>query len=203
MFKSVMLVCISSTKLGATHIRNGNRALNYIVWHWVWHKTVVIFQTTFSNAFSWMKIYEFRLRFHWSLFLRVQLTIFQHWSRLWLGPYQATSHRLNQWWLVFWSMYASLGRNELYKKIWSVTKENGSHSDKFLVTGGTSDGEGDQLKYMQWLHWSNVAPNPRPRSRWLPYRRRHFLMHFPEFWLKFHWSFFLRAQSIITQHWFR
>ena len=24
------------------------------------------------------KIYEFRLRFHWSLFLRVQLTIFQH-----------------------------------------------------------------------------------------------------------------------------
>ena len=27
------------------------------------------FQTTFSNAFSWMKLYEFRLKFHWSLFL--------------------------------------------------------------------------------------------------------------------------------------
>ena len=38
-------------------------------------KTVAIFQTTFSNAFSWMKMYEFQLRFHWSLFLRVQLTI--------------------------------------------------------------------------------------------------------------------------------
>ena len=25
--------------------------------------------------------YEFRLKFHWSLFLRVQLTIFQHWFR--------------------------------------------------------------------------------------------------------------------------
>ena len=29
-----------------------------------------------SNAFSWMEIYEFRLKFHWSLFLRDQLTIF-------------------------------------------------------------------------------------------------------------------------------
>ena len=36
------------------------------------------FLTTFSNAFSWMRIYKFRLRFHWSLFSRVQLTIFQH-----------------------------------------------------------------------------------------------------------------------------
>ena len=27
----------------------------------------------------WMKMLEFRLNFHWSLFLRVQLTIFQHW----------------------------------------------------------------------------------------------------------------------------
>ena len=40
-----------------------------------------ISQTTFSNAFSWLKMFEFRLKFHWSLFLRVQLTIFQHWFR--------------------------------------------------------------------------------------------------------------------------
>ena len=39
------------------------------------------FQTTFSNAFSWMKMIKFRLRFHWSLFPRVQLTILQHWFR--------------------------------------------------------------------------------------------------------------------------
>ena len=38
-----------------------------------------IVQTTFSNAFSWMKMFQLRLQFHWSLFLRVQLTIFQHW----------------------------------------------------------------------------------------------------------------------------
>ena len=40
-----------------------------------------ILQTTFSNAFSWMKRHEFHLRFHWSLFLRFELTIFQHWFR--------------------------------------------------------------------------------------------------------------------------
>ena len=38
-------------------------------------------QTAFSNAISWMKMFEFRLKFHWSLFLKVQLTIFQHWFR--------------------------------------------------------------------------------------------------------------------------
>ena len=38
----------------------------------------VIFQTIFWYAFSWMKMYEFRYRFHWSLLLRVLLTIFQH-----------------------------------------------------------------------------------------------------------------------------
>ena len=33
----------------------------------------VIFQTTFSNAFSWMKMNEFRLRFHWSFVPKGQM----------------------------------------------------------------------------------------------------------------------------------
>ena len=37
-----------------------------------------ISQTTFSIAVSWIKMYEFRLRSHWSGFLRLQLTISQH-----------------------------------------------------------------------------------------------------------------------------
>ena len=40
-----------------------------------------ISQTTFSYAFSRMKMNEFRLGFHWSLFLRLEWTIFQHWFR--------------------------------------------------------------------------------------------------------------------------
>ena len=81
--------------------------------HWGRGKMTAIFQTTSSNAFSWMKVYEFRSRFHWSWFLRVQLTIFQHWFRNWLGADQATSHFLNQCWFVYWRIYASLGLNEL------------------------------------------------------------------------------------------
>ena len=49
--------------------------------HWGRDKMADISQTTFSNAFSWMKMFEFLLEFHWSLFLGVQLTIFQHWFK--------------------------------------------------------------------------------------------------------------------------
>ena len=45
----------------------------YILTHLGWNKMATILQTTFSNAFSCMKWYEFQLRFHWSLFPRVQL----------------------------------------------------------------------------------------------------------------------------------
>ena len=38
--------------------------------HWSQYKIATNFLMTFSNAFSWMKIYEFRLRFHWRLFPR-------------------------------------------------------------------------------------------------------------------------------------
>ena len=72
-----------------------------------------ISQTTLSTAFSWMKMFEFRLKFHWSMFLSVQFTIFQRWFRYWLGADQATSHYLNQWLFVHWRIYASLGLNEL------------------------------------------------------------------------------------------
>ena len=53
--------------------------------HWLtpWgrDKIVVISQTRFSNAFSSIKMHEFRFRFHWGLFLNFELTIFQQWSR--------------------------------------------------------------------------------------------------------------------------
>ena len=52
-----------------------------VLTHWGRDKMTAVFQTTFSTAFSWMKMDEFRLGFHWSLFLRFDLTIFQHWLR--------------------------------------------------------------------------------------------------------------------------
>ena len=53
----------------------------FVKTHWGRDIMAAIFQTTFSNGFSWMKMFEFRLKFHWSLFLRVQLRISQHWFK--------------------------------------------------------------------------------------------------------------------------
>ena len=44
-------------------------------------KMAAVLQTIFSDAFLWMRNFLFWLKFHWSLFLRVQLTIIQHWFR--------------------------------------------------------------------------------------------------------------------------
>ena len=49
--------------------------------HWGRGKLAAIFQVTLKIIISWMKMYKLRLTFHWSLFPRVQLTIFQHWFR--------------------------------------------------------------------------------------------------------------------------
>ena len=57
----------------------------FMIWssltHWGRDEMDNISQATFSNALSSMKMLKFRLEFHWSLFLRVQLTISQHWFR--------------------------------------------------------------------------------------------------------------------------
>ena len=44
-------------------------------------KMAAISGTIFSDAFSWMNSFAFWLKFHWSLFLSVQLTITQYWFR--------------------------------------------------------------------------------------------------------------------------
>ena len=68
-----------------------------------------IFKYIFLN-----QMYKLRLIFHWNLFPRVQLTIFQDWFREWLGQAdQVASHYLKQWWYVYWRIYAILGVNEL------------------------------------------------------------------------------------------
>ena len=53
-------------------------------------------------------MHEFQLRFNWSLLLRIQLAIFQHCFRSWVG-----ASYLNQGCLDYLCLYASLGLNEL------------------------------------------------------------------------------------------
>ena len=55
------------------------------------------FLTTFSNAFSWAKIYKFRLRFYISVFPMVRLTILKHWFRKWLGGRPGAYMRHSAW----------------------------------------------------------------------------------------------------------
>ena len=52
-----------------------------VLTHLGWNKMAAISQMTFPIAFSLMKMHEFRLKFHWSLFLIVQLITIQHWFR--------------------------------------------------------------------------------------------------------------------------
>ena len=75
--------CTKATicKMSCHLISQNLEATRLVLTHWGRDKMAAIFQTTFSNGFSWMKMYEFRLTFHWSLCLGVQFTIFQHWFR--------------------------------------------------------------------------------------------------------------------------
>ena len=49
--------------------------------HWDRDKMDVIPQAIYQNAVSLKKMFEFWFKFHWSLYIRVQITIFQHWFR--------------------------------------------------------------------------------------------------------------------------
>ena len=56
---------------------------NYIaLTHWGRDKMTAVSQTTLSNAFSWMKMLAFRLRFHWSLFQRFQINDIPSWVQI-------------------------------------------------------------------------------------------------------------------------
>ena len=54
---------------------------SFALTHLPFNKMAAISQTIFSDAFSWMKIFIFWLKFHRSLFPKVQLTITQHWFK--------------------------------------------------------------------------------------------------------------------------
>ena len=60
-------------------------------------KTGIILRQHFHMHFM-RKILIFCFKFHSCMFLRIQLTISQHWFRLGFGTKQTTTCYLNQWW---------------------------------------------------------------------------------------------------------
>ena len=86
MVKNSVAFCHSMAIEIKLHYRaKANDSLIHHLWipltHWGRDEMEAITQTTFSIAFFWKKMFELWLKFLWSLFLRVQLTIFQHWFR--------------------------------------------------------------------------------------------------------------------------
>ena len=57
---------------------------------------VAILETLFSNAISLMKMIEFQLKYHWTLFRMISLTMGRHCFRQWLGTEQTAGHYLNK-----------------------------------------------------------------------------------------------------------
>ena len=111
-----------------------------------------IFKCTFLIENVWTLI-----RFHWSLFLRVQFTIFQHWFWWWLGADQVTRHYLNQWWWDYRRMYASFSLIELTNfKCHSADQTTSfTIADKTLWAGWQSNLTG------QCFTWVSMFPSTR------------------------------------------
>ena len=76
-----LIACYLGEPATVNSFGNCEMLTNAHLTHWGRDKIDAILQTTFSNAISWMKMFEFQLKFHWSSFLKVQLKIFKHWFR--------------------------------------------------------------------------------------------------------------------------
>ena len=84
-------------------------------------KMAAISQTIFSDAFSWMKSFIFWLKFHWTLFLRVLLTITQQLFRFGsdngLSPNRRQAIIWTNFYPIHWRIYAALGGDET-REVW-------------------------------------------------------------------------------------
>ena len=64
-----------------SHVIRCHVVMDHVLTHLSSDKMAAISQTIFSDSFSWMKSFVLWLKFHWSLFLWVQLTTNQHWFK--------------------------------------------------------------------------------------------------------------------------
>ena len=117
--------------------------------HWGQEKVAAISQTTFWNAFSRMKMYEFHLRFHWNLFLRFKWTIFQHWFRLIMAWRQPGVKPLSEWIMDSLLMHICVTRPQ-----WVKIKMHGVDMD-------VTDIKPTCIQVMAWCV-SGTKPLPEP-----------------------------------------
>ena len=68
--------------------------------HWGRDKMIIVFQTIFWNAVSWMKNLIFCFKFHCDSFVGDKFTISQHWLKGWLSTKQATVDKFSPNYMV-------------------------------------------------------------------------------------------------------
>ena len=96
-------------------IRICNTEIAVLLTHWRPDKMHKNLQTTFSNAFSWMKMIVFLLKFHWNLFPKGPINDIP--ALVDIMACQATNHYLNQWWPSFTDAYICATRPQWVKLI--------------------------------------------------------------------------------------
>ena len=70
----VVMFCCGFVPMHFTHVASGYSTVTWAIIRWTHRgrdKMAANFQTTFSNAYLWIKIYEFRLILYWRLFLKL------------------------------------------------------------------------------------------------------------------------------------
>ena len=101
-----------------------NWAFNNLLWqntetnlifltHWGLDKMADIFQTIFSSAFSWIKMYLVTIRFSLILVASGPINNTSALVKIMAWRRPGNSYYLNQWWLIYRRIYSSFGPNEL------------------------------------------------------------------------------------------
>ena len=120
--------------------------LIYFLTQWGLDKMADIFQTIFSSAFSWIKMYLATIEFSLILVASGPINNTSALVKIMAWRRPGDSHYLNQWWLIYRRIYASFGPNELmsmfaivatgigwiYLESWHFINGNKLPSDLFL-----------------------------------------------------------------------
>ena len=77
------------------------------------YKMAAIFQTIFSDAFSWNENIWIAIKISLKFLPKGPINIIPALGQIMAWCRLSESHCLNQWWLIYWRVYASLGLNEL------------------------------------------------------------------------------------------
>ena len=122
-------------------------------------KMDAISQTIFSDAFSWMRTFVFLIKFHWSLFLRLQLTK----TSIGLDNGLALNRRQAIIWTnadpVQWHIYTSLGGEEL-----THGKGMFSYRNRHMIcSSGTPKGHRNVLDNTWHSSWVMLRANVASR----------------------------------------